>query len=128
MMRPVSAVVTLTSLLALGSPNVRAEQQPTRVVLNESFEAGVDRWEVLDPDTWRLKQDEAGNHTWEITARESQYEPPVRSPWHVALLRETQVASFELTFRVRSTKDTGDHRDCCAFFGYQDDRHFYYVH
>ncbi len=34
----------------------------------------------------------------------------------------------EIQFRVRSPKDTGDHRDCCVFFDYQDDKHFYYVH
>ena len=38
------------------------------------------------------------------------------------------MGSFELTFRVKSTKDTGGHRDCCVFFNYQDDQHFYYVH
>ena len=36
--------------------------------------------------------------------------------------------SFELTFKVKSTKDTGNHRDCCVFFNYQDATHFYYVH
>ena len=35
---------------------------------------------------------------------------------------------FELTFKVRSTKDTGNHRDCCVFFAWQDKTHFYYSH
>ena len=33
-----------------------------------------------------------------------------------------------LTFRVRSTLDTGAHRDICVFFGHQDAANFYYVH
>lgn len=97
------------------------------VVFTEDFESGTERWEMLDPETWRIAQRE-GNHTLEITARGSAYKPPVRSPGHVALIKDLELASFDITFRVRSTKDTGNHRDCCVFFNYQDDQHFYYVH
>jgi hypothetical protein len=97
------------------------------VVFQDDFESGIDRWELLDPATWRLTE-HAGNQAIEITARESMYKPPVRSPGHVALIKDLELGSFEITFRVRSTKDTGNHRDCCVFFGYQDDQHFYYVH
>lgn len=100
--------------------------EPT-IVFEENFESGADRWQVLDPKTWRLV-DHDGNHAFEITERKSEYVPPVRSPGHVALIKDVQLASFDITFRVRSTKDTGNHRDCCVFFGYQDDQHFYYVH
>jgi hypothetical protein len=97
------------------------------VVFEEDFESGIDRWEVLDPATWKLSQRD-GNSTFEITARESEYKPPVRSPLHIALVKDVKLGSCEIRFRVRSTKDTGNHRDCCVFFGYQDDQHFYYVH
>lgn len=30
-----------------------------------------------------------------------------------------------LTLRVRSTKDTGSHRDCCIIFNHQDTASFY---
>ena len=82
---------------------------------------------MLDPATWQRRPAD-GNTTFQITARESDYKPPVRSPLHVALVRDLELGSCEIKFRVRSTKDTGDHRDCCVFFGYQDDQHFYYVH
>lgn len=97
------------------------------VVFEEDFESGIDRWEVLDPKTWRIAQRD-GNQTFEITARASEYRPPTRSPGHVALIRDLELGSFEITFRVRSTLDTGNHRDCCVFFGYQDAKHFYYAH
>ncbi|WP_146528581.1 LamG domain-containing protein [Novipirellula artificiosorum] len=100
---------------------------PSVVVFEEDFEKGLDRWEILDPGTWQLSKKD-GNTTLEITARESAYEPPVRSPFHVALIRDLELQDFDITFRVRSTKDTGNHRDCCVFFCYQDDQHFYYVH
>ncbi|MEO1527572.1 MAG: hypothetical protein AAFX06_19255 [Planctomycetota bacterium] len=93
----------------------------------DDFEKGLERWEILDPETWQLG-DRDGSKVAEITKRSSAYEPPVRSPRHVALMKDVEVGSFELTFRVKSTKDTGGHRDCCVFFNYQDDQHFYYVH
>ena len=102
-------------------------QNNGKVVFQEDFEKGIDRWQVLDPETWKISESD-GNHAFEITQRGSKYKPPVRSPGHVALIKDVELASFEITFRVRSTKDTGNHRDCCVFFNYQDDQHFYYVH
>ncbi|WP_146414303.1 hypothetical protein [Crateriforma conspicua] len=101
--------------------------EPSETVFEEDFEDGTDRWEILDPGTWKLSETD-GNHALEITARKSEYEPPHRSPLHVALVKDLELADFEITFRVRSTLDTGNHRDCCVFFNYQDNKHFYYVH
>ena len=111
------------SLAAL--PTVHADEPS--VVFQEDFESGLDRWEILDPATWRVAQRD-DNHTLEITERGSAYQPPVRSPGHVALIKDLELGNFEITFKVRSTKDTGNHRDCCVFFAYQDDQHFYYAH
>ena len=97
------------------------------VVFKENFEQGIKRWQVIDSKTWRLSK-KKDNTTFEITARRSAYKPKVRSPLHIALIKGVKVADFELTFRVRSTKDTGNHRDCCIFFGWQDPVHFYYAH
>lgn len=99
----------------------------TQPVFKDDFQKGFERWEVLDPKTWK-HSDRDGNQTIEITERTSDYKPPVRSPGHVALIKDLDLGSFEITFRVRSTKDTGNHRDCCVFFNYVDDQHFYYVH
>lgn len=101
--------------------------QAPKVLFEENFEKGTDRWEILDPESWQLKKSNSGSAI-EITSRGSKYKPAVRSPGHVALIRDLKVGSFDITFKVRSTKDTGNHRDCCVFFGYQDDQHFYYVH
>ncbi len=93
----------------------------------DDFENGTSRWQMLDPQTWTHRTLD-GSNVIEITARKSEYRPPVRSPHHVALVKDLQLGSFEMTFRVKSTKDTGNHRDCCVFFNYVDDQHFYYVH
>ena len=97
------------------------------IVFQEDFEKGIANWTVLDPDTWQIRS-HGKNMTFEITERKSAYQPPVRSPGHVALIRDLQLESFQIDFDVRSTKDTGGHRDCCVFFAYQDNQHFYYVH
>ena len=103
--------------------------QDGKVVFQDDFESGTGQWEFLDPKTWELAEGaEPRNSTLRITARESEYKPPVRSPGHVALIKGLQVGNVDITFRVRSTLDTGAHRDCCVFFGYQDDQHFYYAH
>ncbi|MEZ6096765.1 MAG: hypothetical protein R3C03_21495 [Pirellulaceae bacterium] len=43
-------------------------------------------------------------------------------------MNEPRAGTFKLTFDVRSALDTGNHRDCCVFFGYQSPTEFYYVH
>ncbi len=113
-------------ILAVFVPALQAAE-PAGVLFSEDFERGADRWEFLDPATWTVT-DRGGNRVLEITQRRSAYQPPFRSPGHVALMRDVQAGSFELTVRVRSTKDTGAHRDCCLFFGWQDPARFYYVH
>ncbi len=118
MIRFAAALVVLSSVGV-----IRADE----VVFTENFDSGAERWELLDPATWRMTEYD-GNAAIEITARESDYKPPTRSPGHVALVKDLEVGSFDITFRVRSTKDTGNHRDCCVFFGYQDNQHFYYAH
>tara|TARA_R110002049_G_scaffold72490_6_gene187450 strand:- start:162235 stop:162897 length:663 start_codon:yes stop_codon:yes gene_type:complete len=111
----------------VGAADPAVAESAKKIVFTDDFESGHDRWQILDPETWKLRTD-AGNTSIEITERKSKYSPPVRSPGHVALIRDLEVGRFDITFRVRSTLDTGNHRDCCVFFGYQDDQHFYYVH
>ena len=108
------------------STTLRA-QEAGRIVFQEDFEKGAGSWKILDPASWQMKKSDQGSAI-EITSRGSEYKPPVRSPGHVALVKNVKVGSFDMTFKVRSTKDTGNHRDCCVFFGYQDNQHFYYVH
>ncbi|QDT68998.1 hypothetical protein MalM25_19240 [Planctomycetes bacterium MalM25] len=101
-------------------------KQGGQPVFTDTFDGGsLDRWEVLDPATWRGNAD----GTVEITDRPSEYKPPHRSPGHVALAKGVKLeGGCRIEFRVKSTKDTGPHRDCCVFFGWQDPAHFYYVH
>lgn len=97
------------------------------LLFSEDFEKGRDRWEVTDEKSWTRRIVD-GNAVFGISRRESDYKPAHRSPLHIALLKNVAVDDFVLTFRVRSTKDTGGHRDCCVFFNHQDASNFYYAH
>src|SRR6056300_1111638 len=115
-------MLLILNVILLTGFNASAETPEMRVVFKDDFEAGVERWEILDPNTWRVAKRE-NNQTFEITDRSSDYKPPVRSPGHVALVKELELENVEIKFKVRSTKDTGNHRDCCIFFAYKDSQH-----
>ncbi|QDT58990.1 hypothetical protein SV7mr_14940 [Stieleria bergensis] len=130
-MRPLAlaALGIVSTVVAVPSDGAEPadESADQSVVFEENFENGIERWEVLDPKTWKLSKRD-GSMTLEITARSSEYKPPHRSPLHIALIKDLTLESFEMTFKVKSTKDTGNHRDCCVFFNYSDNQHFYYAH
>ena len=119
---------TLSFLLAVsGFISADEIQNDLPLVFSENFEKGFQRWELTDPKGWTHRKVEE-NHVFGINARKNNYKPKVRSPYHIALIKDIQLSDFVLTFRVRSTKDTGNHRDCCVFFNHQNPTHFYYVH
>ena len=98
-----------------------------KLLFKEDFENGIAGWELIDPKSWKVEEHGMGK-SLSIIQRESEYKPKVRSPRHIALMKDIEIASFELTFKVKSTKNTGNHRDCCIFFNYQDPTHYYYIH
>ncbi len=95
-------------------------------LLMEEFSDGAKRWQPTDPQAWEVVQD--GDHHFYRLKQQSKYEPPFRSPFNIALLKEVVVGDFVLEARVRTTTEAYGHRDMCLIFGYQDPAHFYYVH
>ncbi len=116
-------LIATTMLPALG----QEKEHGLPLILHEDFEKGASRWTPTDAESWELL-DENGNKSFGNNKRISNYQPKFRSPHNIALLNDVEVEDTVITFRVKSTKDTGNHRDCCVFFGYQDPDHFYYVH
>lgn len=97
------------------------------LLFEDDFEDGtMDGWEPTDPDAWRVVE-EGGTHLLSLHA-ESDYEPPVRSPYNYALIEGLQVSDFVLEARVKSTSEQYGHRDVCLFYHWQDPSHFYYTH
>jgi hypothetical protein len=120
-------------ICTLGNRVARSEDRPLPLILEESFDRGLDRWQMTDPNpkdsVWKVI--DAGGKRKNVlrVTGPSKYEPPHRSPHSIALLKDIKVGDFELTARVQNTNATaGAHRDLCIFWGYQDPAHFYYVH
>jgi hypothetical protein len=131
MLHPILRVTCV--IVWICSSNLAAQQLP--LLVEDSFEQDLSAWHTSDPDgaesTWQIVDSplqDKPNHVLRALGG-SKYQPPHRSPWNIALVKEVVVSSFELTVRVQNTNyDAGDHRDLCLFWGYQDPAHFYYVH
>ena len=121
------ATICLAQATNVNKEDDQSEGNGLPLVFSENFESGIERWETTDPKSWELLT-ESGNKSFGLNKRISDYQPKVRSPHNIALIKDLQLQDFVLIFKVRSTKDTGNHRDCCAFFCHQDAEHFYYVH
>lgn len=115
--------------LLLGTPSAFCQKSSDgkQPIFEEDFENGIGRWDLTDEEAWEILEKD-GNHSIGLNKRISNYTPKVRSPHNIALIKDLREGAFVLTFKVRSTNDTGNHRDCCVFFCHQDAEHFYYVH
>lgn len=126
MITPLALLIPFVATVALAE---EAEQAPEgmRLVFEEDFEQGADRWETTDDTNWEL-HDRDGGKAFGIIRRRSDYKPKHRSPLTIALIKDLEVSDFVMKLEVKSILDTGGHRDCCIFFNHQDPEHFYYVH
>ena len=94
-------------------------------------------WEVIDVDDGRALA---------LTGK-SEYEPPFRSPYNIALIKGKTFGSFVLDVDIQQSGVKGTpikeymrqyenaadapgyaHRDHCFFFGFQDPAHYMYIH
>lgn len=122
----------LLAVLTVPPPGAWAQSAPPDsvnglpLVYTEDFEDGMDGWEPTDTDAWRVEEID-GNHVLSLY-QQSEYEPPVRSPYNMALIEGLWVSDFVLEARMASTTDPYNHLDMCLFFGWQDPAHFYYSH
>jgi hypothetical protein len=105
----------------------RGAEPDLPLVFTETFADGTDRWQPTDPTAWTLSRD-GDRAVWGLNRRKSDYQPTVRSPHNIALVKDLKLSDTVISFDVKSTRDTGNHRDCCVFFNYRDPEHFYYVH
>ncbi|MEX2579956.1 MAG: HEAT repeat domain-containing protein [Verrucomicrobiales bacterium] len=123
-----AAPLLAAALLIPGMAGPASAAEPP-VLLKEPFTRGFAAWETTDPGAWRvrLEKEGSGNRVLELHGK-SDYEPPHRSPFNIALHKYHVVGDFVLTAKVRTTTKDYGHRDMCVFFGYQDPAHFYYAH
>jgi hypothetical protein len=100
-----------------------------KLVLHDDFErSSLTGWAFTDPNAWRMTRlDPEKNGVLELF-QQSKYEPPVRSPFNIALAKDLDLTDVVIDLKVRSTTRDYGHRDICLVFGHQDSSHFYYVH
>ncbi|MEZ6059131.1 MAG: hypothetical protein R3C19_02100 [Planctomycetaceae bacterium] len=97
-------------------------------VFHADFEdGGAKQFQPTDDTAWTVIEQD-GNHVYSLTKKNSDFEPPVRSPFNRSLVKDVKVGSFVMDVKLQSTIPDYGHRDLCLFFGYQDDSHLYYVH
>ncbi len=98
------------------------------LLFSDDFEQGADNWQPTDPKAWKITEMSGQGKVYDQHGQ-SNYEPPHTSPSNLSLLSDFVVGDFVLLIKARSTDfKGGGHRDCCIFFGYQNDKHFYYAH
>ena len=115
-------------ILTVVLPSYDANAQSTpALVFQDDFREGSAKWETTDDASWTLTK-KKGRTSWGLNKRKSDYQPKFRSPHNIALVRDLELTETVIDVEVKSTRDTGNHRDCCIFFQYQDSEHFYYVH
>ncbi len=119
------ALLTLTAGCADQVRIVNGKKLP--LLFEVDFEDGkLDGWQATDANAWRIEEARDGSVLAQF--KNSDYEPPVRSPLNINLIRGAVVKSFVLELKMLSTTEDYPHRDLCLFFGHQDASHFYYVH
>ena len=122
-------VLLFTALMCLLVKASDADAELKGALMFEAdFEDGsLDEWQATDPSAWRIEEEPDGGKVLALF-RESNYQPEVRSPFNINLIKGIEIGSFVLELKLKSTTEDYNHRDLCLFFGYQDPSHFYYVH
>lgn len=121
-----SAICALAASAA-ASPPPPDTLQGLPLVYSDGFEAGLGKWEIFEPASFRLSQ--AGGNAFLQVPQLSGYHAPVRGPYNRVILRDFQVRDFILEARVRVTEEPfRGHRGGLFIFGYQDPSHLYYTH
>jgi len=86
----------------------------------------IQDFEMTDAAAWKISSEEKGG-TLELAAQ-SKYQPPVRSPVNIALLKGKVFGDFILEADFLQTGKEYGHRDMCLFFGFDRPGRFYYTH
>lgn len=107
-------------------PVARETTPDPELIFEEDFESGMELWELTDPQAWELKA-EGDGHVLALV-KDSDYEPPFRSPFNIALAKQSTPDDYTLEVTARSTTEEYNHRDLCLIFGWQSPSQFYYVH
>ncbi|UCS93645.1 hypothetical protein KZP23_00980 [Echinicola marina] len=87
-----------------------------------SSNTALNEFETTDASSWRIS-----DQSLEIY-KAGNYEPKVRSPFNIAMLKSLKFGDFILEADLQQTGKEYGHRDLCIFFGMKNHSNFYYSH
>lgn len=113
------------SSLLLSQTSIPEDYQ---LIYAQDFESpqAINGFEMTDSEAWKISKEETGN-SLELFGK-SNYKPPVRSPFNIALIKDVLVGDFTFEVDLNQTGKEYGHRDLCLFFGVNSPTNFYYVH
>ena len=135
--KPEAATEKSSAAVPAGAPAHAApakERDGLPLVFHEDFadaDAAFKKFDLLDPDDWKMAKGPDGESVLSLFKRpteKSSGNPPVRSPFGRAMVKDLYVKSFVMEVRFRSTIKAYPHQDLGLHFGEQDVSHLYYVH
>lgn len=99
-----------------------------KLLYEQSFETAdaIKDFQMSDAEAWKYSKEEKGG-ALELAAQ-SKYNPAVRSPVNIALIKDKMFGDFVLEADLIQTGREYGHRDMCLFFGFQKPAQFYYTH
>ena len=124
-----AAAAVVASPTGVVAAEPAAESGGLPLLFHEDFKNAdwaLARFEFLDPKAWKVTRDRDRNVL--SLFEKAKVEPPVRSPYGRALVKDLWVGPFVMEVRLKSTVKDYPHRDLCLFWGAVDDRHEYYAH
>jgi hypothetical protein len=123
------ALFIMAPLLASSLP--AADSRPpagAKLLYEQAFQKAdaLKDFVMTDPAAWKIAV--TNDERALALTKQSQYQPPVRSPVNIALIAGKVFTDFVLEVDLVQTGREYGHRDMCLFFGVQNPTNFYYAH
>lgn len=133
-MRTAASALLLTAVACSSPGDLSPEQPPTDkaplwpIVYQQQFgsQDDLNGFDFTDRSRWQWHH-QGAEFGLELLGA-SNYKPPYRSPTSIALIRDLEVADFDLDVDLKQTGRNYGHRDMCLFFGFESAKRFYYTH
>jgi hypothetical protein len=102
--------------------------QNYKLLYEQTFQRAGDLQQFVMSDARAWKIAGSNDHSALALVTQSEYQPPVRSPFNIALIAGKVFGDFILDCELVQTGKEYGHRDMCLFFGFQSPTNFYYAH
>jgi hypothetical protein len=89
--------------------------------------ASIDDFVFSSPGDWKRVKD-GSRYAIEQNKDGNSYDPPVRSPRNIGLIKNLKVGSFVLDYDVKQIGRDYGHADACVFYNFVDPANYYYTH